>query len=63
MKPRSQKPIIVCSNDNPRLTMTFFMARSKNLSYGFIWEFANDGLLEIIAACDLEVGLQNKPNK
>ena len=39
------KPIIVCLNDNPRVT------------WAFIWE--NDTMmdsLEIIAACDLEVG-------
>ena len=30
-------PIIVCSNDDPRLTMTYFTARSNLVSYAFIW--------------------------
>ena len=30
-------PIIVCSNDDPRLTLTYFMTRSNLVSYAFIW--------------------------
>ena len=30
-------PIIVCSNDDPRLTLTYFTARSNLVSYAFIW--------------------------
>ena len=30
-------PIIVCSHDDPRLTLTYFMARSNLVSYAFIW--------------------------
>ena len=30
-------PIIVCSNDDPRLTLTYFTAKSKLFSYAFIW--------------------------
>ena len=30
-------PIIVCSNDEPRLTMTYFTAMSNLVSYAFIW--------------------------
>ena len=29
-------PIIVCSNDDPRLTLTYFTARSNLVSYAFI---------------------------
>ena len=29
-------PIIVCSNDGPRLTLTYFTARSNLVSYAFI---------------------------
>ena len=29
--------IIVCSNDDPRLTLTYFIARSNLVSYAFIW--------------------------
>ena len=30
-------PIIVCSNDDPRLTLTYFTARSNLVFYAFIW--------------------------
>ena len=30
-------PIIICSNDDPRLTLTYFMARSNLVSDTFIW--------------------------
>ena len=30
-------PIIVCSNDDPRLTMTYFTTRSNLVSHAFIW--------------------------
>ena len=30
-------PIIVCSNDDPRLTLTYFTTRSNLVSYAFIW--------------------------
>ena len=29
--------IIVCSNDDPRLTLTYFTARSNLVPYAFIW--------------------------
>ena len=28
----------VCSNDYPRLTLTYFMARSNLVPYAFVWE-------------------------
>ena len=31
-------PIIVCSNDDPRLTLTYFTAGSNLVPYAFIWE-------------------------
>ena len=30
-------PIIFCSNDDPRLTLIYFTARSNLVSYAFIW--------------------------
>ena len=30
-------PIVVCSNDDPRLTLTYFTARSNLVPYAFIW--------------------------
>ena len=57
MKHRKLKPIIVCSNDNPELTLTYLMARSNFASWAFIWENVTimDSLV-VIAACDMEVG-------
>ena len=31
-------PIIICSNGDPRLTLTYFTAVSNLVSYAFIWE-------------------------
>ena len=28
----------VCSNDDPELTLTYFMARSNLVHYAFVWE-------------------------
>ena len=28
----------VCSNDDPELTLTYFMARSNLVPYAFVWE-------------------------
>ena len=28
----------VCSNDDPGMTLTYFMGRSNLLSYAFVWE-------------------------
>ena len=28
----------VCSNDDPRLTLTYFTARSNLVPYAFVWE-------------------------
>ena len=33
----SNGPIIVCLNDDPRLTLNYFTARSNLVSYAFIW--------------------------
>ena len=32
----------VCSNDDPGLTLTYFMARSNLLPYAFVWEKGQD---------------------
>ena len=28
----------ICSNDDPGLTLTYFMARSNLVPYAFVWE-------------------------
>ena len=35
MKHRGLQPIIICSNDNPGLTLTFFHGKDKFCSLGF----------------------------
>ena len=51
------KSIIICPNINPGLTVTYFTIRSKVATKAFIWENVTIMYsLEIIAACDLEVG-------
>ena len=59
-------PFIFCSNDDPRLILTYFMARSNLVSYTFKWgnlleshlmktDTANEGLcfVQNILAIDL----------
>ena len=55
------QPIIACSNDDPRVTLTYFTARSFwLLFYGksfFYWEKVKTvDFAETIAACDLKIG-------
>ena len=50
-------PIIVCSNDDPGVTLTYFTARSNLVTYTFLWEKVKTvDFSETIAACDLTVG-------
>ena len=35
---RGLQPIIVCSNDDPRFTLTYFTARSNLETYAFLYE-------------------------
>ena len=54
---RGLLPIIVCSNDDPELTLTYFTARSNFV----IWAFPKEKVKmvdfsETIAASDLKVG-------
>ena len=51
------QPIIVCSNDDPRVTLTDFMARSNLVTQVFLWEKVKTvDFSETIAARDLKVG-------
>ena len=48
---------MVYSNDDPQVTVTYFMARSNLAIYAFLWEKSEKvDTLETIAACDLKVG-------
>ena len=47
----------VCSNDDPGLTLTYIMARSKLLSYAFVWEKGKImDFSETIVVYDVKVG-------
>ena len=51
------QPIIVCSNDDPGVTLTYFTARSNLVTYVFQWEKVKRvDFSETIAASDLKVG-------
>ena len=53
----SSQPIIACSNDDPRVTLTYFTARSNLVTKAFLWEKVKTvDFSETIAACDLKVG-------
>ena len=51
------KSILFCSNDNPGLTLTCFIARSNFATSAFLCEnVAMMDSLEIVASCDLKFG-------
>ena len=62
MKHQRPKPILLCSNYDHGLTLTYFTAVSNFATY--IWENGTimDPLL-IIASCDLEFGFYSKLNE
>ena len=46
----------VCSNDDPELTLTYFMARSNLVPYAFVWEKGKTmDFLETIVVYDLKL--------
>ena len=50
------QPIIVCSNDDPQVTLTYFTARSNLIILAFLWEKVKTvDFSETIAAIDLKV--------
>ena len=50
-------PIIVCSNDKPCVTLTYFTARSNLVTVFFQWgKVKTVDFSETITACDLKVG-------
>ena len=53
---RGLQPIIVCSNDDPGVTLTYFKARSNLVTQAFLWEKVKTvDFSETIAASDLKV--------
>ena len=62
MKHQRPKPIIVCTNYDPGLTLTYFTAMS-NFVHFIMENVTMMDSLEIIASCDLEFGLYSKLNE
>ena len=57
MQHRVHKYYQVCSNDDPGLTITYFMARSNLLPYAFVWEKGKTmDISETIVVYDVKVG-------
>ena len=51
------QPVIVCSNDDPEVTLNYFTARSNLVTYGFLWEKVKTvDFSQNIAARDLNAG-------
>ena len=47
----------VCSNDDPGLILTYFMARSNLVPYAFVWEKGKTmDFSETVVVCDVRVG-------
>ena len=47
----------VCSNDDPKLTLTYFTARSNSIPYAFVWEKGKImDFSETIVVYDIKVG-------
>ena len=47
-----------CSNHDPRLTLTYLMARSNLVHYAFVWDFS-----ETIVVYDIKVGRCSQLNE
>ena len=57
MKHQRPKSFIICANNDPGLTVTYFTARSNFATWAFTWENVRMmDSLEIIGSCDLEFG-------
>ena len=57
MQHRVHKYYQVCSNDDPGLTLIYFMARSNLLPYAFVWEKGKTmDISETIVVYDVKVG-------
>ena len=57
MQHRVLKYFQICSNDDPELTLTYFMARSNLIPYAFVWEKGKImDFSETIVVYDIKVG-------
>ena len=54
----------VCSNDDPGLTLTYFMEWSNLVSFAFLWEKVKTmDFSETIVVCDIKVGICSQLNE
>ena len=54
----------VCSNDDPGLTLTYFMARSYLVPYAFVWEKRKTmDFSETIFVHDLKLAIDDRSDK
>ena len=58
----STKYYQIYSNDAPRLTLTYFTARSNLVPYAFVWDFL-EAIVEAIAVYDIKVGRCSQLNE
>ena len=64
MRHRVLKYYQVCSNDDPGLTVTYFMARSNLVLYAFVWEQGKImDFSETIVVCDLKLAIDDRSDK
>ena len=64
MKHLGLQPIIVCSNDDPGLTLTYLMARSNLVTLAFLYEKVKTvDFSKTIAAIDLKIGRSRHLNE
>ena len=54
----------VCSNDDPGLTLTYFMARSNLVPYAFVWEKGKTmDFTETVVFFDLKLATDDRNDK
>ena len=61
MRHRVLKYYQICSNDDPGLTLTYFMARSNLVPYAFVWEKVE--AMDFFVVYDVKVGRCSQLNE
>ena len=55
---------LVCSNDDPGLTLTYFTARSNLVHYAFVWEKGKTvDFSETVVVYDLKLATEDRSDK
>ena len=54
----------ICSNDDPKLTLTYFTARSNLVPYAFVWEKGKTmDFSETVVVYDLKLATDDQSDK